>query len=679
MRKYLPLLLVVALLVAMMAPNAAVAQRKNVTFRVNTATVPDTLNKNSVVVVTGSGKPKDADSIMTGWGSGIKFTNIGGDYWTATASFAVGDTAVYKIRIGSGGWEKDLTDGDGAGGHRQVIVTKDTTLPLQFWNNRQTAQPSLFTPWPASADTFINVWVRVNMKAVTDNLTFSWTAKDKDSVGVRGDGKNGNMSWGTTLFLTQEQTPGDGASQFTIPPTSFYSGVVKIPKSQVNAGDVINYKFLLGSNWGRDELGGQPNRTFTIPVGKKDTTLQWVWYNNAAPISVVNSDTVVIKFNTNLSQAVAKGGFKNGDTVVVQGGFFGTGVDNPHQRQLARQGLTNIYSYQDTIIGSLQKYYDYQYYWNKLGNSVREQYYNFQYTGSINSEAERRQILLTSKNMVVWDTVNSVSAARRQPYFPDQSKLSKNVLVTWVVDMRPAYYAIKAGKSLLDGQGSANVTYVDSIKAWGVAINGPATGGWGTWDQGLVKDTSARKMYDNGTHGDVAANDSFYTVQIAYTTANTKGVEFKFGIRGGDNESGYGLNHVENIDDSNPTYTMRVQWGSINPNFYSAWDYTNGKPATGTAVAEGTTVPKVFALEQNYPNPFNPATKIRFALPEQSVVELKVFNVLGQLVATLVNNETLKSGSHTVSFDATNLASGLYFYRINAGQFTSTKKMMLIK
>lgn len=90
-------------------------------------------------------------------------------------------------------------------------------------------------------------------------------------------------------------------------------------------------------------------------------------------------------------------------------------------------------------------------------------------------------------------------------------------------------------------------------------------------------------------------------------------------------------------------------------------------------------IPERFTLEQNYPNPFNPSTLIRFSLPQASNVTLKVFNVSGQEVATLVNNELVGSGVKEVSFNAANLSSGLYFYTITAGNFQETKKMMLIK
>jgi hypothetical protein len=89
-------------------------------------------------------------------------------------------------------------------------------------------------------------------------------------------------------------------------------------------------------------------------------------------------------------------------------------------------------------------------------------------------------------------------------------------------------------------------------------------------------------------------------------------------------------------------------------------------------------LPKEFSLRQNYPNPFNPSTNIEFALPEQAVVSLKVYNLLGREISTLVSGR-MNAGIHKIEFNASRLSTGLYFYRIQAGSFIQTKKMMLIK
>ena len=88
--------------------------------------------------------------------------------------------------------------------------------------------------------------------------------------------------------------------------------------------------------------------------------------------------------------------------------------------------------------------------------------------------------------------------------------------------------------------------------------------------------------------------------------------------------------------------------------------------------------PVSFSLEQNYPNPFNPTTSISYSLTSKSHVELKVFNTLGAEVATLVS-KTVDAGNHRVNFDATQLASGVYFYRLKSGNQLITRKMMLVK
>ena len=102
--------------------------------------------------------------------------------------------------------------------------------------------------------------------------------------------------------------------------------------------------------------------------------------------------------------------------------------------------------------------------------------------------------------------------------------------------------------------------------------------------------------------------------------------------------------------------------------------------ATSPVVAAGPeqSVPSQFALSQNYPNPFNPSTTIRYALPERSHVTLAVFNTLGQQVATLVEGER-EAGHHEVTFDASTLASGVYLYRLTAGDYVQARKFVLLR
>ncbi len=126
----------------------------------------------------------------------------------------------------------------------------------------------------------------------------------------------------------------------------------------------------------------------------------------------------------------------------------------------------------------------------------------------------------------------------------------------------------------------------------------------------------------------------------------------------------------------NTTY-WRVRSKNSNGDFSAYSDAASFIPATPNSVNDNTT-PTNFMLEQNYPNPFNPATTIKFGVPTTGMVTLKVYDNLGRLVATLVDGE-IEAGSHIVSFNASSLASGIYFYRLEAAGTSVSKKMIVLK
>jgi len=96
------------------------------------------------------------------------------------------------------------------------------------------------------------------------------------------------------------------------------------------------------------------------------------------------------------------------------------------------------------------------------------------------------------------------------------------------------------------------------------------------------------------------------------------------------------------------------------------------------SVDENENIPAEFSLEQNYPNPFNPTTTIKFSLPENEFVTLKVFDVMGNEITVLVNEEKT-AGSHSIKFNAVDIASGIYFYQLKAGKHSDTKKLVILK
>ena len=107
----------------------------------------------------------------------------------------------------------------------------------------------------------------------------------------------------------------------------------------------------------------------------------------------------------------------------------------------------------------------------------------------------------------------------------------------------------------------------------------------------------------------------------------------------------------------------------------AAWVYTRG---ASSVRGQSGQVPQQFGLEQNYPNPFNPTTTFSFNIPHSTFVILKIYNVLGREVATLVN-ENRAAGRYKTQWDATGVASGLYFYRLEAGEFVETRKLALLR
>jgi hypothetical protein len=130
---------------------------------------------------------------------------------------------------------------------------------------------------------------------------------------------------------------------------------------------------------------------------------------------------------------------------------------------------------------------------------------------------------------------------------------------------------------------------------------------------------------------------------------------------------------------SNAAYTAGTGGypvGDLNwfPTRYAAW---RTDPVSGVE-RQTDGIPTSFALHQNYPNPFNPSTRISFTLPSSAYTTLTIYNVLGQEVSTLVAGER-EAGFHEVDFDAARFASGMYFYRLEAGASTAVRKMMLVK
>jgi len=134
--------------------------------------------------------------------------------------------------------------------------------------------------------------------------------------------------------------------------------------------------------------------------------------------------------------------------------------------------------------------------------------------------------------------------------------------------------------------------------------------------------------------------------------------------------------------------TFLVYNGGNDTLFIPAMDYMGSAPDIGafesdpdnpiTNIKNYSTLPSKYNLKQNYPNPFNPSTKIKFDLPKPETVKIEIYNIIGQKIETLLN-KSMPAGYHEVTFDGQNLSSGIYLYRIEAGEWQDVKKMVYLK
>ena len=345
-------------------------------------------------------------------------------------------------------------------------------------------------------------------------------------------------------------------------------------------GVSYSYKFVNGNDWGGVE---QVDRSVIVSE-VTGYLLNETCYGAVEDCPEFTTFIDNLTFRTDVSNAITNNGFELGDTLIVRWGY---GETQAIERQDTLSLLPFSYTYKidiDSVNVSQEAGLYYQYYKLLENNDLREIFFNFSYEGEDVVLAERRfypfQDLTDFSDIVIDDTQDSNVEDRRMPIFLNTDPIGAETLVTWTVDLSPAYYQIMAGDTLFDIQGTADVYDVDSLLTWGVWLNGPAStpANGVTWSQwGLtLQGTTSKKMWDDGSNGDEVANDKIYTLQLTYDEATLVGQEFKFGIKGGDNESSYGLNHYENINVQDPN--IHVYFGSINPIFYDAWDFDLNEP-----------------------------------------------------------------------------------------------------
>ncbi len=592
-----------------------------VTFKVNTATSPKLLTDSSLVEVRGS------HPLLGPWGSANtnRMTNLGGDYWQLSIDFPdtmIGKTLEYKF------YAEDWEDGPN---HSLTIPASDTTLPLAFFRKQGFGPNPPYTPSDS-----IDVWFRVYVYNIPE------FDPGQHVVGVRGaqlpnHNEFGDISWGRTFVLKPEPAN-----------DKIWSGRLRFPSPSG-----IAYKFVIASKDDPNNVirwESDPNREVTV---NQDTTLRWTTFDRKV---IAPAKPVALYFSVDMSVMQGAGIFypDSGDVVLVRGSFNGWGESDSLTPSILEPGVWEKYI---TITAAPGDFIEFKYY-IKTGTNNQARVPN----GGWETGANRKYTFTDADTQEV-----------ARDYF---NKLGPEGYVQKPEGVEVWFYCDMRGVTDKNGD---PITKVDSL-----FIAGSTPPLFWIWDE-PTRDRSKLRMYDDGRYPDKVAGDTIYAVALTFPKWSIKGpIQFKFAVNGiVDNEAGFQEDHLLFLDD------MPDQPGSkaINELEVVKFGRQRGLGAFKdtvkivnkfTSVKQTDEIPLTYALYQNYPNPFNPTTTIKYSIPNTERVTLKIYNILGQEVATLVDEEQ-KPGVYELKFDAGNLASGVYFYRLKAGGFTAVKKMMLVK
>jgi len=502
---------------------------------------------------------------------------------------------------------------------------------------------TLFLSAAVFAQGSTNVVFQVNMGALKFQGVFN---PGSDSLTVRGDfqavaGDPGGDWQG--YFFKMSPSAGD----------TIYSVTATIPNS--NSGTTYHFKFVQNDG-GWESIAD--NRQFTLDTSSATQTLPVVYFNNdtnfTAPIPKYKN---TVKFTADLATILGSGvGFfdPSVDSIQVMGlDWDGLGVLESGNRTMTQDPFqSNLFSAVLTFRGT------------GLADSTKWKFKAFPDSSFTNTGWETGQDRWYHYSS---DTVNTIVLPTVVPtIFPVQEALTTPVDVTFYVDMNGA-------KDVRTDQVISNLKFV-GLRGGASFLGDWSSGSWNPTDTiGLA---NMKVLYDDGTHGDLTASDNIWSLKITVPTGTAGGnYEYKYGawftgadsVNAGsspmDNEMPFAVNHSF-ILRNGPAIVLNNKFGVQSP-------------VTGVERLNNT-IPDTYSLSQNYPNPFNPSTIINYSIPSPGVVTLKVFDMLGREVSTLVNTQQA-AGTYKVSFDASQLASGVYFYRISTNKFVSTKKMLLLK
>lgn len=608
---------------ALVAGEVAEAQN-NVTFNVRMS-----IKMREGTFLPGSGDIVRVAGSFNNWGSSTDTLRDEGtvdSIYQKTISLPTGQVSYKYLKTLRGG-----LDWEGGSDRTYDVVAGQQTTPLVWFDN-----DSVYTP-PASA----NVTFRVNMRVKM--LEGSFRPDSNDIVRVAGSFND----WGNSTDTLRDVTPTDSIYQKTV---------------SLTVGQNIQYKFLKTPNRGGLDWESGDNRTHTVTG---DVTLPAVYFDYDSLVSVPVSGNVTWRVDM---RAMAQIGWfvAATDTIQVRGGFNSWGGT-----AMTLSALTGLYQVTLPYSGFSFDRVDHKFFM-KLDPATRNARFpgfnndsdGVQYDHPYTRGDGNRQLILPSQSGNISTDPNYFSNINRNGLLLNTTDTCR---VTIRVNMGPATRYIDP---FILGTDTVYLNWRDFAWAFNQVAN-----------QGSFP--TRLRMTRNGP------TDSVYSVSFKVQGRTHYGLMYHyeyFHAGGGSVAEGGGLGvqdpyRSRYIQPTAPntfpaTYIAPIdQWQKSAP-----MPQENPPYGTTDVREDGGTqgIPLVYTLGQNYPNPFNPATRIKYSIPENTKVTLKVYNLLGQQVAELVNHEQTK-GNYVALFEGQGLASGVYFYRLETKSFTETKKMLLMK
>ncbi|GEM_PF-1274930 len=515
------------------------------------------------------------------------------------------------------------------------VGATNVTIPSVYFDG-----DSVYTP-PVS----VNITFQVNMKVKMLEQTFQ--PQNGDIVRIAGSFD----SWGgSTDTLTDPDVD------------SIYTKTVSLLE-----GQAIQYKFLKtprgGSDWENNQPTSSGNREYTVP--STSASLPVVYFNDDSIINTPINANIIWRVDMSVYRQLGWFDPSGGDTIQVRGPFNGWAGTVLAQNPFIPSQYRVLIPYSGTAYDNLPYKFFLQ-----LASATAES--RFPGWAANNDGVQYDHPAERGDGNRLFDVGTGGNISTPSFYFSSINPggiipAGDTVSVTLSVNMGPATrYTVPFDPN------------TDTVRI--------------VWQDALWRATQTKSHgtpFNNIDMAPVSAGDSIY--QATFDVIGPTHYNMQYTYRylapgGGSTDQGGGLGG------QNPFQTRFITPTSpgVFPRNYSAatdvWQKNAPLAAetpplnTVTGVLEGKNpgVPLVYKLEQNYPNPFNPSTKISYSIPERSNVTLKVFNLIGQEVATLVN-EQKDPGNYFAHFDASKMASGVYFYQIEAGKFTSVKKMLLMK